>query len=287
MSSGPPVSIVVAGYNAEDFIGTGTASVLAQTFRDFELIVVDDGSSDRAARMAEYYARADQRVRAVTYSANRSRGHARNVGIGTVRGRWVTCIDADDWYAPDLIQTLTDIAERNAGSAVADNQVFFDEVKKRPFRLLVAERSQEYLTMNSVLLLDSDNVVGDSSIGLVKLFVEKSLIRESSIDFSEINGFGEDFIFHIFVHFSCKGAHTRKSSVLQLENSCQFVENHTGYQSIFPGIDDLQTAHRLVVTEWRRRLHGHYAIARAHHLPTHEVSSDHCADEAGQLREIG
>jgi glycosyltransferase involved in cell wall biosynthesis len=108
---GPTVSVVIPAYNAEAFIEECLASALGQTFADLEVIVVDDGSSDRTAEMAESFAGSDPRLRIVRQT-NAGVITARNEGIRLAAGRWVALLDADDvWHPSKLEAQLSYISE--------------------------------------------------------------------------------------------------------------------------------------------------------------------------------
>ena len=112
----PHVSVVIPLYQTERYIGEAIASVLAQTFADFELIVIDDGSRDQGPHIAR--AVADPRVRVVT-QANRGLAGARNSGIRAARGDLVALLDADDRFAPaKLARHVVHLAE-NPGIGVS------------------------------------------------------------------------------------------------------------------------------------------------------------------------
>lgn len=97
------VSIIMAAYNAEPYIDAAIASVQKQTFADWELIVVNDGSRDRTGSIADRWSREDTRVR-VIHQANSGRpGVARNAGLAVAQGAFIGFIDADDLYAPERL----------------------------------------------------------------------------------------------------------------------------------------------------------------------------------------
>jgi glycosyltransferase involved in cell wall biosynthesis len=100
----PLVTVVMPAYNAEAWIGEAVDSVLAQTMPDWELIVVDDGSTDGTAGAVRQYA--DRRIRLVS-QPNRGPSAARNRGIALARGRYVSLLDADDWYDPRHLELTT------------------------------------------------------------------------------------------------------------------------------------------------------------------------------------
>lgn len=112
----PVVSVVVPLYETERYIAESLASVLAQTFRGFEVIVVDDGSSDGGPAIAR--ATGDPRVTVVS-QANRGLAGARNTGIASARGRYVALLDADDRWAPGKLARHVAHLEADAGVAVS------------------------------------------------------------------------------------------------------------------------------------------------------------------------
>lgn len=103
MSPEPLVSIILPVYNDETSIGQTMESALCQTYRNIEIIVVDDGSSDRSRAILEDYAARDSRVHILT-QANRGVAWARNNGIGIARGEFIATLDADDLWDPAKIE---------------------------------------------------------------------------------------------------------------------------------------------------------------------------------------
>lgn len=97
----PLVSIVMAMHNAEPFVGEAIQSVLAQTFTNFELIVIDDGSRDASADRVRSFA--DERVRLLSLATNQGASRARNTGIAQARGSYIAVLDADDVARPDRL----------------------------------------------------------------------------------------------------------------------------------------------------------------------------------------
>ena len=101
-SSSPPapvVSVITPAYNAERYIEHTLESALRQTFREFELLVVDDGSTDGTAAIAQRYAEKDARFR-VLRQTNRGIAAARNLAMRRARGRYLALLDSDDLWFP-------------------------------------------------------------------------------------------------------------------------------------------------------------------------------------------
>ncbi|MDO4312955.1 MAG: glycosyltransferase [Eubacteriales bacterium] len=109
----PAVSIIVPVYNAETVIGRCVDSILKQTYKDFELILVDDGSQDASGDICDAYAAKDARVR-VIHKENTGVSDSRNLAIRQARGAWLQFADSDDWLAPEATELLLSSAEAHS-----------------------------------------------------------------------------------------------------------------------------------------------------------------------------
>jgi glycosyltransferase involved in cell wall biosynthesis len=98
MSNSPKVSVVIPVYNREPYVGKALESVLAQTFADFEVLVIDDGSTDRSRQVVQAYR--DPRVRLVCHEHNQGIPRTRNTGIDGARGAYLAFLDSDDIAYP-------------------------------------------------------------------------------------------------------------------------------------------------------------------------------------------
>lgn len=96
------ISVIVPVYNSEETLKRCIDSILSQTFSDFELIIVDDGSVDSSGDICDSYAELDKRVR-VFHKPNGGVSSARNLGLDNVNGRWVTFCDSDDYVSPEWL----------------------------------------------------------------------------------------------------------------------------------------------------------------------------------------
>lgn len=114
------ISVIVAAYNAEKYIRRCLDSLMAQTLKDFELIVVDDGSRDGTAEIVDEYARQDARVK-VIHKPNGGVASARQAGIDAAKGEYTIHADADDWTEPDMLEELYRAAkEEDADMVISD-----------------------------------------------------------------------------------------------------------------------------------------------------------------------
>jgi len=108
MSMIPNISIIIPVYNTESFIRRCLDSVMAQYYRNWELVVVDDGSTDDSGAICDEYAKKDERIR-VFHKENGGVSSARNVGLQKAIGEWVTFIDSDDWVEETYLQNYVDV----------------------------------------------------------------------------------------------------------------------------------------------------------------------------------
>ena len=100
----PRVSVIMPVYNGQAYLAAAIDSVLGQTLRDHELVVVDDGSTDGSAAILAGYG---DRIR-VLRQANAGVSAARNAGIAAARGDFIAFLDSDDWWEPDFLQSMVD-----------------------------------------------------------------------------------------------------------------------------------------------------------------------------------
>lgn len=111
------ISVILPVYNSAPWIGRCVESILAQTFRDFELIIVDDGSTDETPLLLEQFARADQRTRLIR-EEHRGVTGAFNRGLEEARGEFIARMDADDEMLPQRLEKQIDFLGKNPGTGV-------------------------------------------------------------------------------------------------------------------------------------------------------------------------
>lgn len=142
----PSISIIIPVYKAEGYLHRCIDSILAQSFTDFELLLVDDGSPDGSGKICDEYAAKDPRVK-VLHKQNGGVSSARQTGIENAAGEYTIHADTDDWIEPTMLEELyKKAAEENADMVMCD--YFFDETKKRS--IYIAQKPN---------CLESDNIL--------------------------------------------------------------------------------------------------------------------------------
>ncbi|MEH7380043.1 glycosyltransferase [Bacillus sp. JJ1533] len=116
----PTISVIIPVYNVEKYLSRCIDSVLNQTFQDFEIILVNDGSTDKSGVICDKYAQKDQRI-SVIHKKNARVSAARNDGIRMAKGKYVSFIDSDDWIEPVMYQEMVNkVQEYNLDIVMCD-----------------------------------------------------------------------------------------------------------------------------------------------------------------------
>jgi glycosyltransferase involved in cell wall biosynthesis len=118
------VSVIMPAFNVEPFVGAALGSALSQTFDDFEVIVVDDGSDDGTAAAVTSVAGSDRRVRLVR-QANRGLAGARNTAMRAARGEYFALLDSDDLWEPDFLAAQMDVLRSDPGVAIVTGNAWY------------------------------------------------------------------------------------------------------------------------------------------------------------------
>lgn len=122
------LSVIVPVYNVEEYLPRCLDSILAQDFKNYELILVDDGSPDNSAAIMEDYARRDPRIRQI-HKENGGLSTARNAGLDMARGKYVVFLDSDDYIEPHLFADAVRVAEETGAEQVMWNYQKVDDTQ--------------------------------------------------------------------------------------------------------------------------------------------------------------
>lgn len=126
------ISIIVPVYNVEDYLERCVKSIQSQSYGDWELLLIDDGSTDKSGEICDYYARIDSRIKSF-HKKNGGQSSARNFGLDYARGSHVTFCDSDDWLANNFLETcMKELEKYNADIVTANYYAFYNEKKIIP-----------------------------------------------------------------------------------------------------------------------------------------------------------
>lgn len=113
MSKNSKVTVLMPAYNAAPYIAEAIESIINQTFKDFEFIIIDDCSTDNTRDIIETYAKKDKRIRFFKNERNLKVAKTRNKGLKLAKGEYIVNMDADDWSYPDRIEKQVHLMEEN------------------------------------------------------------------------------------------------------------------------------------------------------------------------------
>lgn len=193
----PTVSIIVPIYKAEQTLARCVESVLQQTYTDFELLLIDDGSPDNSGAICDTYAEKDNRVHAV-HQKNGGVSAARNTGLQNANGQFIAFADCDDFLEPDFLETA--VAAMQKGGVSWYISGFFEDVYNAQGEFLHTAKSQQAPTKIYTVreLLEAYNVDYECGITSVwgKLYC-RSILSESELIFLKNMQYGEDTEFNL------------------------------------------------------------------------------------------
>lgn len=195
------ISVIVPIYNAERYLERCIQSVLKQTYDQFELVLVDDGSIDKSGEICDWFSKMNNNV-SVVHQKNKGVSAARNKGMSLSTGDWIMFLDADDWIEEDTLKKASEYFE------YADIICFsFCEVSKKKTRII--GNSQNVVTLNQhdiekiKLKIIDKNVSLDTSYQGMKVSVpwgkviHRKLFEDNNLSFIE-GLYGEDTIFNLY-----------------------------------------------------------------------------------------
>lgn len=230
----PKVSVIVPVYGVEKFVSKCIESILNQTYTDWELILVDDGSPDRSGAICEDYAHKDSRIK-VYHKENGGVSSARNVGLDYAQGEWITFVDADDWLDKNAFsQCLPCMGEYDV-IRFSMNRVMKEDGKDvRPFVIKV-EPKEYYLARI---------VARDTILGVCGGMYRRNLFLENNIRFDHTLINGEDWVV-----LACLVFKARKCKIVETplynynkynETSCTAVMNYEKELSVLLALNNIK-----------------------------------------------
>lgn len=194
------LSVIVPVYNASKYIRTCLDSILSQTYSDFEVLLVDDGSTDDSGSISDEYAQTESRVR-VFHKTNGGVSSARNLGLDNAQGEFVCFVDADDVVFADALSILVKGMKNGADLSIGGYEVY-DECDNRTFS--VKERLTEHISVKECIVqMYYPKYYYYQGYLWNKLF-RTEIIQANNLRFDESIFFNEDRLFVVQYLCACK-----------------------------------------------------------------------------------
>ncbi|MCI2088604.1 MAG: glycosyltransferase family 2 protein [Prevotella sp.] len=252
----PLISVIVPVYNVEKYIRQCIDSILSQTYTNFELILVDDGSKDKSGEICDEYAKKDSRIR-VFHKTNGGVSSARNLALGKARGEWIAFVDSDDFVDKDYL-TIVDVPKGT-------------DVVIKSFKIIKEDGTliSEAKILNNTVQNDMEKYyyqyVNHRQNSLWHRLISKRLIGNNR--FNETVDIGEDFLFYLKcmtenirqVFFYSKGCYTyiyHKDSAMHKVNR----NDNKRLKVLFDNVNNV----KMITKETRLELLGINIIARTY-----------------------
>lgn len=205
----PKISVIIPVYNNVDFLPQCLNSLLAQSFQDFEGILVDDGSNDGSETICDDYQKRDSRLK-VIHIKNQGVSHARNVGLDNAKGEWVSFVDSDDWIDPAYLSTLYEQIDNDTDVVIGN--LFFN-IGEKQIAMVCSKpliRKNDFPSFPLVTLVPdcgrADNLYVSMELlsSACNKLTRKSLVEKYHIRFNEQIFLNEDGLFHLNCYIKAK-----------------------------------------------------------------------------------
>lgn len=193
----PKISVIVPVYKAEAYLHRCIDSLLVQTFQDFEILLVDDGSPDRSGEICDEYARKDKRVR-VFHKENGGVSSARNLGIEIAHAEWICFVDSDDWVETDYLSTF--FQHNPSESKIILQGILFEYESTPPKTEPFIKYKLQVCKYPSTTELMQQKVLHDGC-PISKMY-NKSVLHKNGIRFIENLSTHEDHVF-VWTYLNC------------------------------------------------------------------------------------
>ena len=220
----PKVSIIVPIYNTAKFLPRCIDSILAQTFIDFELILVNDGSKDNSGNICDEYAKKDSRI-VVIHQENGGGSSARNKGLDVAQGEWISFVDSDDYITNNFIGNLYDqeFDLTICGMTINSKEIKID------CQIINFDNIPEII----IYLYKLNLINGPCS----KIF-KYSIIKQNNLKFDKSLRSGED------THFVFK--YLKYTTNLKLISECGYIYNQLEIPEIKYSLSSIETHHHII-----------------------------------------
>lgn len=274
----PTISVIVPIYNAEKYLHRCIDSILAQNFTDFELLLIDDGSTDNSGFICDEYAQKDRRIR-VFHKKNGGVSSARNLGLDNAQGEWITFVDSDDWIENSLWSSAqipeTDLIVTSYIDIRVNNNIILDDII---WQNIEASR---YLEIN----------IGDNLFRgpWAKLF-KRVIIEQNHLRFYEKMSLGEDTVFVRQYLLHIESLHTSShsfyvvSEISSLSNAFVTVEDAIyAINSLFDALELVEGRKNIDVTDVKLNDVRFYLIRAIKYIIKKNVSINKKKEDLSKL----
>ncbi len=164
-------SIIVPVYNVEKYIKQCVESILNQTYTNFEVIFIDDKGNDKSIDIIKKYAKTDKRIKILTHDRNKGLSASRNTGLKASIGKYILCVDSDDWLESNCLQKIYDAFQYAKTESIWFNSYKFDDNTQKRIENIEEKQKRGYLTITP------QNICNCSDYTWTKAYTRESIVK--------------------------------------------------------------------------------------------------------------
>ncbi len=202
----PKISIIVPAYNTEKYVAQAIESVLQQTEEAFEIIVIDDASTDATVEVVKSFS--DSRLRLIVNEKNGGVSCARNRALEEARGEWIALLDSDDWYSPNRLEKLLEAAVLTEADLIADDVYFVQNDLEKASGTLFSVNQEfnqpKHISSLTFVKLNMESAKSSPHLGLTKPIIKHDFLIQNQLRYNEGLNFAEDY--HLYLMCLARGA---------------------------------------------------------------------------------
>ena len=247
MNTTPKISVIVPVYNTEKYLRRCIDSILSQTFTDFELLLIDDGSKDSSGAICDEYAAKDNRVR-VFHKENGGVSSARNLGLDNATGEWIAFVDSDDYVLPSYLATYVEISSENVDLCIVG--IIPDYSISSDYKITKTSFDYRGDVKDAMLLLNDCQMTGV----LFNKLLKKSIIEEYKIRLNESFKFKEDeeFLFRYMTNIKTVIATIKETYIYIVPNWNKYnnIQNLPTNISMYDSVVKIYRGDTNIVTDF-------------------------------------
>ena len=248
------ISVVIPIYKVEKYITNTLSALLNQTMNDFEIILVDDGTPDRSAIIAEEYLREKGRRYTILHQKNSGQGEARNVGLKVAKGEWIYYLDSDDIIQPFTFELMHNVVKKEncidmvftEFQYVHDSDIFRPAVKKDDFRFFSKEEMLHGFLIRKIVPLVPGTLYRRS-------FLEENGIVNCSIRWSEDQHFMWQVLSNIRYAAKCEcityNYYRHDISIMSSTNTDRIIDAYSEFKKLSNNIENAEV-HKYMLSRW-------------------------------------
>ena len=242
------VSVIIPAYNTEAYIAKAISSVLSQTLTNIEVVVVDDASTDNTRKVIEQFC--DPRLKILSNQHNLGVGGTRNRALRAATGKWIAVLDSDDWYAPERLEKLVQLAEAYQADVMIDDLYLIEDGCQEPWSTLITQGGEPITSVQKIEATDfiQSDIEGKKGLylGFSKPLFRRQFLIQNQIEYNPTIKVGEDFWLDMdcfrhganfflvpqpyYYYLSREGSLVSSDKIKRLEDECRAITQFMSHE---------------------------------------------------------